>query len=353
MLRDVYYDPNSPACYAGVDAVYREAKRRLSSVTKLDVIKYLSEQEVYTLHKPLRRKFPRNKVVATGLDSDWQADLCDVQGLRKENDGHGYILTVIDVLSKYAWALPLRTKKPDEVRDAFKRVLATGRTPWRLMTDKGNEFVGRPFKDFVDSEGIEFFTAKNPDVKCPNVENFNRRLKTRLWKLFTKTRNRRWIDALPKIVSAINHSYSRVIKRRPVDVTFDNQNEVWKVAYGHLTSTHRLFKFELGDKIRISKYKHLLEKGYLPTFTTEIFVVTHRIARNPPVYRIKDLNDEPIEGVFYENEMVKVIKTDDIYRIERVIATRTRHGVKEQLVKWDGYPDSFNQWIKASDMVSL
>ena len=78
VLRQVYYDPSSPSCYAGLQPVFHQARKLLPSIKINDVKSFLQEQDVYTLHKPIRRKFPRNKTVASGIDSDWQADLCDV-----------------------------------------------------------------------------------------------------------------------------------------------------------------------------------------------------------------------------------------------------------------------------------
>ena len=63
------------------------------------------------------------------------------------------------------------------------------------------------------------------------------------------------------------------------------------------------FKFHVGQKVRLYKKKGHFDKGYLSNFTNEIFVVSKRIARNPPVYKIKDLNGEEILGTVYANEL--------------------------------------------------
>ena len=310
----------------------------------------LSYGHSYTLHKQIKRKFPRNKTFAVGLDSDWQADLCDVLSLRKENDGFGYILTVIDVLSKYAWAVPVKNKKPETVAQAFQQIITgSGRKPWRLYTDKGLEFRGKPFQVMLKKNCIKYISSESPDVKAAIAERYNRTLKTRLWRHFTKTRSQRFIEILPQIVHAINHSYHRAIKMRPFDVDNNNETEVWKTLYGDLDKKAK-FNFEIGDRVRIAKHKHAFKKGYLPNFTQEIFTIMERIARNPPVYKLQDLAGETIVGIFYEPELVKVLSTGDIYLIEKVIKTRKRKGIIEHFVKWLGYPDKFNQWIKQSDL---
>ena len=103
--------------------------------------------------------------------------------------------------------------------------------------------------------------------------------------------------------------------------------------------------------MRIGKNKMIFDKGYLPNWTEEIFTITERIARKPPVYRLSDFNGDLIFGTFYEYELQKIIKEDDVYRVERVLRKRTRLGQREVLVKWKGYPNEFNSWINVKDII--
>ncbi|KAJ8018519.1 Heterochromatin protein 1 [Holothuria leucospilota] len=86
-------------------------------------------------------------------------------------------------------------------------------------------------------------------------------------------------------------------------------------------------------------------KGYLPQWTDEVFTVSERHSRIPPVYTLKDYSGETIEGNFYHNELQKVSKIDHTYRIEKILKRRTRNGQKEYFVKWKGYPSKFNSWV--------
>ena len=350
LLSEVYYDTKSPACFSSINAVYNEAKNRNKKVTRKQVVEFLQKQPTYTKHKPARRKFARNKTVPIGLDTDWQADLCDMQKIKGENDGFAYILTCIDVLSRFAWAVPIKTKSPKYVCPAFEKILESGRKCWRLATDKGTEFLGQPFQDLLSEKDINHIIPKN-EVKCAVVERYNRTLKSRLWRAFTKNRNFRWVDILPNIVMAINNSKNRITGCTPSSVNFSNATQLWLRLYGKPKQVPD-FKFNIGDNVRILRTKSLFEKGYLQNFTTEIFTVCERLNRNPPVYRIKSHNGEILQGTFYTNELVKIVKTNDIYDIEKILKTRTRKGIKELLVKWDGYNCKENSWIKASDLVS-
>jgi len=354
VLSDVYYNLSSPACYGGINAIHKEAKKRLPSIKQSDVESFLQKQDTYTLHKPARRNFPRKKTIAICIDSDWQADLCDLQKLAKHNDGYRYILTVIDVLSKYSWAVPIKNKTAACTADGFAKILnSTKRRPWRLYTDKGEEFRGKQFQDLLEKNLILHICSESPDVKAAVAERYNKTLKHRLWRHFTTTKSYRYLESLPAIVDAINHSYHSTIKCRPVDVTKENEQTIRRRIYGPLEQPEIKFKLSVGDKVRVSKYRGPFKKGYLPNFTEEIFIVTDRSATRPPTYTIKDLGSEPVLGIYYEQELAKVVKPDEIYKIEKILKTRKHKGQTEHFVKWLGYPDKFNQWIKQTDLQTI
>ena len=92
-----------------------------SHINRKEVSQWLPFQDAYTLHKPARRHYKRNKTIVLGIDDQWQADLVDMSAYAKSNQGYRYILTVIDVFSKYAWAQPLKQK----TGAVLVRVLAT------------------------------------------------------------------------------------------------------------------------------------------------------------------------------------------------------------------------------------
>ncbi len=91
LLKKLYYSTDSPACYAGVTKLYNEAKKKLPQIKVKDVQDFLSKQETYTLHRPVKRRFPRNRIVTAGLDVDWQADLADLAKLKQYNNNYTFI----------------------------------------------------------------------------------------------------------------------------------------------------------------------------------------------------------------------------------------------------------------------
>ena len=99
--------------------------------------------------------------------------------------------------------------------------------------------------------------------------------------------------------------------------------------------------------------RRTFKKGYLPSSTQEIFTVTKIIPRVPPVYRLRDYTDDEIEGVFYAEELQKVQKSDDVYKIEKILAEKKENGKVKVLVKWLGYDKKFNTWIPKSELRKL
>ncbi|XP_072019684.1 uncharacterized protein [Amphiura filiformis] len=168
-----------------------------------------------------------------------------------------------------------------------------------------------------------------------------------MWKYFTHKNTSKYIDVLPKFVQAYNNAKHRSIGTSPSSVNLDNQMEIKKRLYDEDdVNKSPTFKFKEGDRVRLSKVKMTFEKGYRPNWTEEIFVVSKCVKRNPPVYRIKDLDGEDLEGTFYEKELQKVVKEDDdLYIIDKVLKRRKRGGKNEYFVSWRGYPSKFNSWV--------
>ncbi|XP_061170373.1 uncharacterized protein LOC133179696 [Saccostrea echinata] len=178
-----------------------------------------------------------------------------------------------------------------------------------------------------------------------------------MWRYFTRHKTRRYLEVLPDLVYAYNHTYHRSIKRAPVQVNASNVLKVWKTLYGK--SNRKQFlkpQFKEGDQVRISKAKRTFEKGYLPSWTTELFTISKRVpGRYPYVYRVQDYNGEELQGTFYEKELQKIIKKDDVYEVEEILGYKKRRVgrkiIQEVKVRWKGYPPSFDSWIPQTDLI--
>lgn len=306
---------------------------------------FLSRQPAYTLHAPTRRRFPRRKTFSKGINDLFQADIADMSNVSRYNDGHRYLLTCIDVFSKYAWAVALKTKSGVEVTRAFEENILSDRKCRMLQTDKGLEFLNRTFQDMLKKHGIHFYTSENDDIKAAVVERFNRTLKERLYRYFTYKNTGRYLDVLQEIVSSYNRTKHRSIGMAPIEVDTGNDVAVANRLYPDKPK-HIKWTLSVGDAVRISVKRTVFRKGYVGNWSEEVFSVSHRFPTQPVTYGIVDAANEPIKGRFYQWELQKVEKPSDdhYYDVEKIIKTRKIGGRVQYFVKWRGYPDSMNSW---------
>ena len=221
-----YYNPKNEGSYSGLSGLKRGLKGRISS-KKLK--NWLSGEDAYTLHVPVRRKFRRRKTIVSGIGEQWQGDLVDVSSLKKYNRGNTFILTVVDCFSRVAYAVPLKNKTSKSVISGLKSVIKkAGGVVRRFQSDKGIEFGNRGVQDFLSSQGIEHFTTENDDVKGSIVERFNCTLKEKLWRYFTQHKTLKYVSVLPDILASYNKTYHRSIGMAPLEVNLENQETVWK-----------------------------------------------------------------------------------------------------------------------------
>ena len=337
-----YYNEKKPGAFSGATAFQKATQNPKAK-------KWLLTQDAYTLHKPVRRRFPRRKIIVAGPKQQFQADLIDFSRLQKYNDGFKFILVVIDVFSKYAYVECLKNKSSKSVIAAFSKILKRSGRFSTLQTDLGTEFTNKAFQSWLKDHNIHFFHTHNYEIKASIAERFIRTIKEKLWRYFTYENKRKYTHVIQKLVHAYNHTYHRSIQRSPADVNPSNQESVWLTLYGDLRSKKP--KLKVGTRVRISMIRRRFEKSHYQGWTEEEFEVAEAFTDDPPYYKIKDLRGETLEGTFYEHELQKVVKNDNVYKIESILKKRKRKKHQEYFVKWLGYPDSFNTWVRERDLV--
>jgi Integrase core domain len=346
-LNKIYYDASNPVSFGGIKPLASESRLPVQTVQK-----FLNQQWTYQFHKPIRYKFPRRRYMVRGVDEQWQADLVEMQSYSRQNQGNRYILCVIDIFSRFAYTRPIKDKTGKEVSTALKDIItSSGKSPKRLQTDQGKEFYNQYVRQVLDSHNIELFSVYS-EKKAAIVERFQRTLQEKLYRAFTYQGNYQWLELLPKLTEAYNHSYHRTIKSRPVDVTTKNETDIWIRQYGNVAKNPKP-KFKVGDSVRIPKQKTVFSKGYIEKWTDEIFTIQSINTKyKPELYTLQDDKNESIQGSFYPQELQKVDNTNKLYRIEKVIRKRTLPNKEKQvLVKWIGYRDP--TWIDANQLQTI
>ena len=299
------------------------------------------------LHKPIRKKFQKRLVFAKNVDDIWAADLVEMQPFARFNNGYKYILMVIDVFSKYGWAVALKSKTGIAVADALRSIIKKEqKSPAMLWTDKGKEFYNKHVAELLRKNNIHLYSTENEE-KASVVERWNRTIKTKMWKYFSANNTKKYIDILSQLIDRYNNTPT--VARQPA-----SYQHVFKTLYAKKVEDRRsvAVKFHPGDKVRIVKKKKTFDKGYFPNWTEELFTISSVKDTKPPTYTIQDLQGEPIKGSFYKEELQK--SKQDVFRIEKVIKKRKRkNNSEEAYVKWKGYNSDFNSWVPVSELQKL
>ena len=153
------------------------------------------------------------------------------------------------------------------------------------------------------------------------------------------------------MVDAYNNSRHRFIGIAPADVQKKDENRLWVRLYGD-GDTQLKASISQGAMVRASSQKTIVDKSYMPNWTKEHFTVSQAlpvgIGSKRRVYKLVDYNNDEVKGSWYSEEIQEI--TDNQYRIEKVLRRRTLPaGTKELFVRWEGWPDKYNSWIKETD----
>ena len=296
--------------------------------------KILSEE----LHKSKRKNYPRRRIIVNHIDEIFAADLVEMQKFAKLNKGYRYLLTCIDIFSKYSWVIPLKDKRGITIKNALQKIFKQ-RKPKFLWTDRGTEFYNKQVQDLLNENNIKLYSTNNSEIKSAVIERFNRTFKNMMYKKFTENNNTIFYNILDELVNNYNNKYHSTIKMTPIEGSKKvNENKIKNIY--NFEKTKKPGKFKIGDRVRLSLEKNIFEKSYETNWTEEIFEIYDIKYSNVPCYYLKDLNNEKLDGTFYEQELQKT-KQDDLYTIEKILKTN-----KDKIyVKWRGYDNSFNSWI--------
>ena len=303
-LRNAYYNIEKPSGYAGASKLARE-------FPLYNVHEWLARQPTYTLHKPMRRKFPTRKYRVSGAYMLWQIDLMEMIPYAKINQGYRYILTCIDVYTRYARALPIKTKDGVTVAKALSKMLhESATTPKHIQSDLGKEFYNAHVQNLFKKFNINHYTVHS-QFKAALVERFNRTLRQKLTRYFTHQGRKVWIHVLPQIIKTYNNTpHSGIAGKLPIELqdaelTGMGDIDFWRKQESQqpqkLTKTPRT-PHKIGSLVRISRISatNPFRKNFDQNWSEEVYRI-HAIDRleRPVMYTLKDISDEIAQGRFY------------------------------------------------------
>jgi len=359
ILKKVYNVPGKSSAFHSARKLQEMLRNDFKTrVPESDIQNWLEGELSYSIHKPRRKVFPRNPIIATHIDHNWQADIAVMLKYKKFNKGFGYFLLVIDVVSKFIWGEPMKSKDGPDTTKAFETILkrAHPRKPEKLQTDDGREFFNKHFSALMKKNNINHYSTES-DQKAAIAERAVKTVKEMENKLFTHRQSFDWISDFQKILTTYNSTIHSSIKMKPNEVTKKNQKDVLHTLYGfiwkkdNLTFSHqKRQRFQVGDHVRLSKVTDVFKKGFEGYWTDKIFKVSGFQKRIPhDMYEVSDLDDGKKIGMFYAHELSRVnVDKDSYWRVEKILKKKFVKKKLMYLVKFMNYETPM--WVNASQM---
>ena len=311
MIRERRNDEERNDNMATLNEIYRNARSIPSYSSK--IADFLRKNQTSSLFRQVRHKYPRRRIKAY---YPFQLMMSDTINYRTyampDNNHYKYIMVLIDVFSKRAYAAPMKRMKDFDATIAMESMInKLPDIPKSIITDRGTEYYNSKMKQVFDRFGIRHYSITGKHKACV-AERFIKTLKGRLEKYFWQNKiekkrfTHRWIDVLDQFVDNYNNTYHRSIKMAPNDVNDNNRKEVFQNLFPN-TKDNTPPRLNKGDRVRILKPKTVFEKGYTRTWSLEIYRIAEAFNEGGvDFYTVEDLegNKLPRKKYYFELNLV-------------------------------------------------
>lgn len=271
LLHKLYYDAETG--FQSKDKLYKKAKEIDKKITLEMVRKFLDEQATSQITKQVTKNKIYETIVSPSVRNNYQMDIMYLPNPTL-NKNIKYLLTCIDVYSRYAFVKPLKNKTGKEILTAFKELIKENGKPNNMNLDEGKEFTNKAFQKFCEDNDITlWFSDTQQENKNAIIERFHRTLRN-LILAYTTSIGNSYIDDLPKLLRNYNTSYHKTIKATPL--------HIWEGKRKNRQSVKLLpLDFHEGDKVRHIIKKKVFDKHSSTTnYTKKIYTITKIIGNS-------------------------------------------------------------------------
>ena len=265
----------------------------------------MSAQIAKELHLPVRKHYPRRRIITNYLNEIWSVDLMEMPSV----NGYKFVLIAIDNWSKYLFCIPMKSKSAEATADAFTTLFEEADvTPVKMHSDEGKEFKNSTITRLFEKHNIELYSTQN-ETKSAIAERAIRSLKDIIERKITESEYQNmpkpWLHFIQEAVDLYNNRIHRTIRMTPLEAQKqENQSTLTKIY--HELNQKRIRNpdpLEVGTYVRLYKWKNKFTKSSKQRWTTEIFRIKEVLQTNPLTYKIEDEDGEVIEGSFYRQEL--------------------------------------------------
>lgn len=265
LLHNLYYDEATG--FQSAEKLYKKAKAIDAKITLKLVKEFLAQQATQQITQQVKRNKKYDTIISPSLHNNYQTDLMNLPN-PSQNKGFKYLLTMIDVYSRYAFVKPLKTKTGDVVFKAFKDLITENGLCKNLNCDLGSEFIYNPFVKYCKENDITlWYSNPEQDNKNAIIERFHRTLRNLILK-YTVANGKGYIDVLPNLIKNYNSTYHKTIQTEPIEIWQGNEKNEQKI--------HNIENiFNVGDKVRhIIDNKTFDKKSSSNTYTKTIYTIS-------------------------------------------------------------------------------
>ena len=352
-LKSIYYDVANPASFGGVDVLFNYVQQdNKFTVSKGDVISFLSAQDVYT--NRTRKRRPKHFIPLTVPNANHLVEL-DVLYMRK-GGRKKFILGAIDAFSKKAAAKALSNIKSKNVTTAALELIKELKGTKYVRADQGSEFISSVFQQAMKDANIELYFATRK-TKAHVIERWWRTLRARLHRAADASNTLSWEKLLPSVVAAYNNKAHRSLNgATPNEVSSDDklQADLWfKQREDALRIAAKVipYKFNINDPVKIPlKSKNAFSKeAALQNSDRVYFIASRRKVHGIPLYKLKNQENQLVPSSFSHSELQQVTQTAKTeYRIKKIKSYKILDGVKHAKISWQDYSSDFETYVPAA-----
>lgn len=298
-------------------------------------------EEMYT---PTRNVFPRRRVEIRGLSDLIEADLGDLQKLKKHSKNYAWVLLAVNPYSKHIYTRALKTKKSDEVARNMESILTETKLQFKnALTDCGTEFMGRPFQNLMKKYNINHYQTRSKH-KAVHAERALLTLKRHLYKRMDLNGNFDFTSILKEVTDKINstpHSRLKIIPNKLTKKDISYLNKVYSVPR---PISHKS-KFKIGQKVRKAENPKLFKRAFYPYFSPQLYTIKKINYKIPQVYVLEDFKGRVLNRAYYAEEL-RAVRFDDVWLIDRVL----KRNKNRCLVRWFGLPKEDDSWVSCGSV---
>ena len=273
IIEEAYEETN----YGATDKIYSYLKKHNleKGITKKDIHDFLDKQEQEQILKQTRKPKAQGHIVSSFPNEIAQIDIFDLSKYENYNKHVKYIFAYMDVFSRFAFALPMKTKNIDDTTEALEKIIKVFGAPKIIISDNDSSFLGSKFQDLLEENDIILNTnVKDDHLALGIIDNFAKRLKMVFSKIFIKFKTKNWIDHLADVVRRYNLSPHPSLGELSPDEALEEKNKTKIFEINNIKSLKNktVVDLEPGDKVRI-KIGGTFTKSSEPQFSDEIYTV--------------------------------------------------------------------------------